>query len=252
MARPERNTVDYFPFYCDEGKKMFYIEETYGNDGFAVFVKLLRELAKAEYHYLNLNENTTQMFISAKCKVSKDVMIAIINDLVELDKFDRTLWNENRIIWCQDFIDSIQDAYKKRNNKCITLDGLRTLLLSLGVLKPSNSLLKGCVNSQIKEKYTKEEYIYSKFYDSEIEKSNNDQSYLKIVKTLFGENSLKRKLNGVLKIENQLSFDEFKTLLPQSAANGKSIIDMLENMENGKYFKNKVSLYKTLFNWTKR
>ena len=27
MARPERNTVDYFPFMCDEGKKMFYIEK---------------------------------------------------------------------------------------------------------------------------------------------------------------------------------------------------------------------------------
>ena len=47
MARPQRNNVDYFPFYCEEGNKMFYLEETYGNDGFAVFVKLLRELAKA-------------------------------------------------------------------------------------------------------------------------------------------------------------------------------------------------------------
>jgi hypothetical protein len=252
MARPERNTVDYFPFYCDEGKKMFYIEETYGNDGFAVFIKLLRELAKTEYHYLNLNKNTTLMFMSAKCKVSKDVLIAIINDLVELDKFDKNLWNEHRIIWCQDFIDSIQDAYKKRNNKCMTLDGLRTLLLSLGILKQSNLHLKSDVNTQRKEKDSKEEYIYSKFYDSEIEKSNNNQSYLKIVKTLFGENNLKRKLNGVLKIENQLSFDEFELLLPQSAANKKSIIDMLENMENGKYFKDKISLYKTLLNWTKR
>ena len=46
MARPERNNVDYFPFYCEDGNKMFYLEETYGNDGFATFIKLLRELAK--------------------------------------------------------------------------------------------------------------------------------------------------------------------------------------------------------------
>ena len=38
MARPERNSVDYFPFLCEEGNKMFYLEETYGNDGFATFV----------------------------------------------------------------------------------------------------------------------------------------------------------------------------------------------------------------------
>ena len=68
MARPEKNTVEYFPFICDEGNKMFYIEETYGNDGFATFVKLLRELAKTNYHYLDLSKPTTQMFLSAKCK----------------------------------------------------------------------------------------------------------------------------------------------------------------------------------------
>lgn len=148
MARPERNNVDYFPFICEDGNKMFYIEETYGNDGFATFVKLLRELAKTNYHYLDLSKPSTMMFLSAKCKVSKEVLNSIISDLVDLGKFDKTLWDENKIIWCQDFIDSIQDAYSKRNNKCITLDGLRILLTSLGILKPSKLLSKGVSNPQ--------------------------------------------------------------------------------------------------------
>jgi hypothetical protein len=148
MARPERNNVDYFPFMCEDGNKMFYIEETYGNDGFATFVKLLRELAKTNYHYLDLSKPTTQMFLSAKCKVSKDILLAIINDLVELGKFDSVLWNENKIIWCQDFIDSIQDAYSKRNNNCITYDGLLLLLISLGIRKPNKSKPKGVLNPQ--------------------------------------------------------------------------------------------------------
>jgi len=139
MARPERNNVDYFPFICEEGNKMFYIEETYGNDGFATFVKLLRELAKTNNHYLDLSKPTTVMFLSAKCKVSKDVLLAIVNDLVEVGKFDPVLWNENKIIWCQYFIDSIQDAYFKRKNKCITYDGLLLLLISLGIRKPVKS-----------------------------------------------------------------------------------------------------------------
>jgi hypothetical protein len=124
MARPERNNVDYFPFYCDEGNKMFYIEETYGNDGFATFIKILRELGKTDYHFLDLSKNTTLMFLSAKCKVSKDVLLSIVNDLVELEKFNKYLWDEKKVIWCQDFIDSIQDAYARRNNKCITFEGL--------------------------------------------------------------------------------------------------------------------------------
>lgn len=162
MARPERNNVDYFPFYCEEGKKMFYLEETYGNDGFATFVKILRELAKTDYHYLDLSEQNTTMFLTAKCKVQITTLEAIIKDLVKLEKFDSILWQENRIIWCQDFIDSIQDAYKRRTNKCINYDSLCLHLISLGVRKPSNRILKGNINPQRKEKDSKVKEITTK------------------------------------------------------------------------------------------
>jgi hypothetical protein len=155
MARPARNNVDYFPFICEDGNKMFYIEETYGNDGFATFVKILRELAKTNYHYLDLSKPSTMMFLSAKCKVTKEILEAIIKDLVELGKFNKMLWNENKIVWCQDFIDSIQDAYFKRNNKCITYDDLLLLLISLGVRKPIKVQAKGADNTQSIVKDTK-------------------------------------------------------------------------------------------------
>lgn len=98
-------------------------------------------------------------------------------------------------------------------------------------------------------KNKKNEYILSEFYDSEIEKSNNDQSYTTIVKVLFGENKLHRPLNGILKLEQQLLFSEFSELLKKAASKNKSLTEMLENMENGKYYKNKVSIYRTLLNW---
>jgi len=154
MARPERNNVDYFPFFCEEGNKMYYIEETYGNDGFATFIKILRELAKANYHYLDLSKPTTVMFLSAKCKISKEILLAIIKDLVDLGKFDSILWEENKIIWCQDFVDSIQDAYFKRKNKCISLEGLIQLLISLGVRKQSKLQTIVPVNTQSKVEET--------------------------------------------------------------------------------------------------
>lgn len=148
MARPERNNVDYFPFICEDGNKMFYIEETYGNDGFATFVKLLRELAKTDYHYLDLSKPSTVMFLSAKCKVSKDILLSIIKDLVDLGKFDDVLWNENKIVWCESFIESIKDAYSKRNNEVMSYQGLLLRLVSLGVRKPSKEQSKGVNNPQ--------------------------------------------------------------------------------------------------------
>lgn len=204
MARPERNSVDYFPFLCEEGNKMFYLEETYGNDGFATFVKLLRELAKTDYHYLNLSKPSTLMYLSAKCKVSKEVLEAIINDLVDLGKFDAILWKENRIIWCQDFIESIQDAYKKRNNKCITLEGLLTLLNSLGIRKQGKLPSKASDNpqSKVKESKVKESKV-----DDEKEKFDNDFIDYKI---LFFKNKSENFdfVFEIQKIKNELDFEE--------------------------------------------
>lgn len=172
MARPERNNVDYFPFYCDEGKKMFYIEERYGNDGFATFVKILRELAKSDYHYLNLSDKTTLMFLSAKCKVDVSTLENIINDLVELEKFDSKLW-ANKIIWCQSFVDSIEDAYIKRKNKCITYQGLLLHLQGIGILKRNKLQLKGVDKPQSKVEYSKVDKnipLYEEFKSYTIEK----------------------------------------------------------------------------------
>jgi len=187
MARPERNSVDYFPFLCEEGNKMFYLEETYGNDGFATFVKLLRELAKTEYHYLNLSKPSTMMYLSAKCKVQKVVLESIINDLVDLGKFDADLWKENHVVWCQDFIDSIQDAYKKRNNNCITFDGLLIILDSLGIRKLQKSTPKEPVNPQIKEKKSKEEDIKEKYEVRKLKFSSTLEPFLEI----YGRDFLK-------------------------------------------------------------
>lgn len=178
MARPERNNVDYFPFMCDDGNKMFYIEETYGNDGFATFVKILRELAKTNFHYLDLSKPSTLMFLSAKCKVSKEVLKSIINDLVDLGKFDKTLWEENMIVWCQDFIDSIQDAYIKRNNKCITYQGLLHLLVSLGVRKPIKLPSKGVDNPQSKVEDSIEDKTKEKLEERKLKFASTLQPFL--------------------------------------------------------------------------
>lgn len=192
MARSELNTVTYFPLYCDEGKKMFYIEETYGNDGFAAFIKILRELAKTDYHYLDLSKSTSLMFLSAKCKVGKELLSSIISDLVELGKFDKELWDSAKVIWCQDFIDSIQDAYKKRNNNCIDRKSLLELLYSKGILIRPKSNPKqpkipsqGVDNTQIKEKDIKEEENKETLFESLWENYPNKDNKKKAKEKFF-------------------------------------------------------------------
>lgn len=214
MARPARNNVDYFPFICEDGNKMFYIEETYGNDGFATFLKLLRELAKTNFHYLDLSKPTTLMFLSAKCKVSKEVLLSIINDLSELGKFDSVLWNENNIIWCQDFIDSIQDAYSKRNNNCITYEGLLILLDSLGVRKLNKTKPKDSVNPQsiVKDTKTKESLETRSLAFKETLKPFLNKYGVEMLKSFYSYWSEPNQTKTKLKFEMEKTWDSSRRL----------------------------------------
>lgn len=150
MARPEKNTVEYFPFLCKEGKAMYYIEQRYKNDGFAAWVKILRQLCVTNYHFLDLSNATEAMFLSAKCGVELVTLRSMISDLCELGEFDKELWNERQVVWCQKLIDSIQDAYLKRKNNCITKEGVKRILEGANPQNSSVNPEKGDGNTQTK------------------------------------------------------------------------------------------------------
>lgn len=164
MAAPQKNKVDYFPHPTTHGKKMSYLEKKYGNDGYATWFKILEELGNTDYHYLDLSDDVQVMFLSDRCLISEEMLINVINDLIRLKEFDKILWQSNKILFNEKFVESVKDAYKKRNNECVTKNSLLLLLSSLGILKLDKSTLNGIVNPekapvnpQTKLKETKEE-----------------------------------------------------------------------------------------------
>lgn len=161
MARPQRNTVDYFPHLIGGGKKMSFIENKYGNDGYATWFKILETLASTEYHFLNLNEDVEIMFLSTKCKVDEELLIDIIEDLVRLKVFSKEAW-EKRVLWSKVFIDNIEDAYKRRGNKPLHFEGLCKHLLSYGIHIDNNNTSNSNSNTQ------------SRVEKSKVEKSRED------------------------------------------------------------------------------
>lgn len=154
MARPEKNTVDYFPHMVGVGKKMFFIEKNHGNDGYATWYKILEKLCETEFHYLNFNIDEEVMFMAAKCNITEDKLLTIISDLSRLGSFDKELWAD-KIVWSQLFIDSIQDAYIKRKNDCIDKAGLLLLLKSKGILNGGINQIETSVNTQTIVDYSK-------------------------------------------------------------------------------------------------
>ena len=113
MARPPKRTVDYFPHFVHHKKTLFILEETFGNDGYVFWFKLLELLGASDGHSYNLRTDSELKYLAAYTKLSEEKVIEILDMLSTLGAIDKELW-EGKIIWCQKFVDNIADAYKNR------------------------------------------------------------------------------------------------------------------------------------------
>ncbi len=118
MARPQKQTVDYFPHDvgASESKTLYILQNKYGNDGYAFWFKLLELLGSTAGHYYCFNNPADWEFLSAKTHVPETVIKEILVTLVNLNAIDRELFNRN-VIWCQKFVDRLSDVYARRNDK---------------------------------------------------------------------------------------------------------------------------------------
>jgi hypothetical protein len=164
MARPQRNTVDYFPHYLP-GKGMGYVDMKHGNDGYAVWYRLLESLAASDCHFIDFRVRTTQLYFSAKCRLDLTKINEILADIAEVGGIDSELWSMG-VIWSQKFSDSVEDAYRKRNNPISTRNDICNICGITSALKSENNTLtpdssavnpeNSAVNTQRREEKSKE------------------------------------------------------------------------------------------------
>lgn len=114
MARPRKQTVDYFPHVCIHKKTLYIVEQRFGNDGYAFWFKLLEMLGSTEGHYLDLKCVEAWEFLQAKTMMDSESCINVLGLLANLGAIDKALWLEEKVIWSQNFVDGIADVYKKR------------------------------------------------------------------------------------------------------------------------------------------
>jgi len=114
MARPRKQTVDYFPHSCVHKKTMFILEKRYGNNGYAFWFKLLEMLGSAEGHYLKFESEADWEFLMAKTSLDKKKCVKILNLLSLLGSIDLKLWDNGRMVWSDKFMENIKDVYRNR------------------------------------------------------------------------------------------------------------------------------------------
>jgi len=115
MARPRKQTVDYFPHDTDacDGKTLTIIQSKYGNDGYAFWFKLLQLLGKTSGHYYDFNNPADWEFLLAKTHQNDTEKVKdILGTLVMLGAIDAELYAHG-VIWCQKFVDRVADVYDR-------------------------------------------------------------------------------------------------------------------------------------------
>lgn len=158
MARKPSYKVEYFPHRM-AGEDMEHIQAMFGNDGYAVWFKILERIASTDYHILDLRTEKMISRCASKCLVSKDRLFDILNELALLEEIDADLWADG-LIWSEKFIESVAPVYEKRSNKCLTKT---EALEQIGITAPKTrqsapeTPQSDTGNTQSKVKYSKVE-----------------------------------------------------------------------------------------------
>lgn len=115
MGRPRKQTVDYFPhFVSTDSKTKFILEQSWGNDGYAFWFKLLELLGRSEGHFYDCSSTANEKYLLALMKIEQSTINELLNTLADLGNIDKELWEERKVIWCQSLVDNLQDVYSKR------------------------------------------------------------------------------------------------------------------------------------------
>jgi len=270
MARPHKQTVDYFPHDTDasDGKTLTIIQSKFGNDGYAFWFKLLQLLGKTPGHYYDFNNPAAWEFLLAKTsQKDTETMKGILDTLSLLEAIDQELY-ENGIIWCQKFVDGIEDAYSRTvegvPQKPKVRESLRQIAQKIGCSESylsqvitgkrplSEKILKKCLSLGIDIKGVN---VPKKEVSAEVTKLMSTETppnitlipQTKLKETKREDTKLNKKRNG--EFQNVLLTDgEFEKLIKQF---GEKLPVMIENLSAYKESKGKVykNDYATILTW---
>ena len=124
MARPKKNTVDYFPHDCHWSKELEIFINKHGNKGYAFYFRLLELLGVTPDHKYDCSKSIDYQYLISKTEVDEKKLEVYIECLVSIGVIDEELWKEKKI-WVQAFVDSVAEVYEKRTTQLPTKEGFR-------------------------------------------------------------------------------------------------------------------------------
>ncbi len=113
MARPKKQTVDYFPHYCNASKTLAIVQAQYGNDGYAFWFKMLEIIGRTEAHCYDYSNDAAWLYFVTSTHIPETKAKEILQTFASLGMIDKELW-QKKIIWVQHFVDEHVALYARR------------------------------------------------------------------------------------------------------------------------------------------
>jgi hypothetical protein len=208
-GRKKKYTVDYFPHYINHGKTMLILTTKYGNNGKAFWWTLLEILGKAENHYYDCRSKYNWEYLLSITLLDGISATEILNTLAELEAIDNELW-KIKVIWCQKFVNNIQDVYNKRGTDIpekpiFLLQKLQQSTISVAEMQANDNICN--INTQSKVKEIKEKNLLVPFFENT--KTNRKKSFCeedmklsKLLDSFLTDNNPNKKQTSDTILEN--------------------------------------------------
>ena len=115
-GRPRRYDADYFPHYCRPNTPLEIIIGKYGNEGYAFYYRLQELLGRTNGHSYGYDSELRKEYLAKATGVDRKKAEMFIDFLCELGEINKQCWKDDKVIWWQNFVNSLEKLYKKRAN----------------------------------------------------------------------------------------------------------------------------------------
>ena len=215
MGAPHKTTVPYFSHYTTLEKIDGIILIKFNAEGYGFIYLLKALLGRTPGHTIHCNSKIDWEYFLSETMVNEKTANEIIDLLCELGEIDKELWEDEKRIWWQNFVDLLDPVYDKRKGPKPTKHGFghenRGFRSSNGVPDIDNGV-SDIDNSQ------------SKVKDSKVNKNKGEESRGSLSDKDLNELQVKYP-----KVTVKESYDQF---VNHNKSIGKKFVDLKAAFEN--------------------
>lgn len=116
MGRLPKIGIDYFTHDVGAaiGPTLFTVQNSFGNDGYALWFKLLEFMGTKEDLYADFSVVKDWEYFLAIARVDETKAKDILNLLAKIDAIDKELWIKHQIAWSDNFAGRAKPVFDKR------------------------------------------------------------------------------------------------------------------------------------------